>query len=69
MTSRERFDCDCGGSIQALAEDRVLHACRLKYAPATSYYDGVDRPVQWRRVQINPALTDGRAKYNWFVAW
>ena len=65
----KQFQCDCGGSIKEVAPDEVLHACASKYATATSYYDGVDRPLTYKRVKINPELTNGEERYRWFIDW
>ena len=65
----EQFGCDCGGEVKEIDCETVLHCCRRKYAPLTSYYDGVERPVRYQRVRVNPELTGGVVKYNWYVAW
>jgi len=65
----EAFTCDCGGPVTRLTDDLIRHACGHKYAPLTSYYDGIQRPVAYRRVRVNPTMTDGITKYNWYVDW
>ncbi len=65
----ERFSCDCDGPVRAKSESLVSHACRHKYAAATSYYDGKDRFVEYKRTQVNPRLTNGLTKYRWYVNW
>ncbi len=65
----EKFSCNCGGQIKVMSESIVLHACRNKYAPGTSYYDGIPNLMEYNRVQINPKLTNGEVKYNWFVKY
>ena len=64
--SNETFQCDCKGPVKTLVPDKVLHACRNKYAPLTSYFDGVERWASKVRVQVNPQLTGGEIRYNWF---
>ena len=64
-----RFECDCGGAVYEIDPVTVDHACANKYAPATSYYDGEQRLMRHKRVQINPSLTGGEVKFNWFVDW
>jgi len=66
---RETFTCSCSGTIRVLAEDRVEHACKHKSAPATGFYDGVQRFLTHIRVQVAPELTGGEVRYNWFVDW
>ncbi len=65
----DKFQCGCGGKIKIVSETEVLHACKQKYAHGTSYYDGIDRFMPYKRVQINPNLTNGEIKYNWFFKW
>ena len=69
MATNGIFECDCGGEIKATSETSVLHACKNKYAPGTSYYDGIARFISYDRVRVNPALTNGAEKYNWFLRW
>jgi len=65
--SNQLFHCTCSGLAKIISDDLVLHACHNKYAPGTSYYDGIPKFIQYNRVQINPKLTDGELKYNWFI--
>ena len=69
MKSDNKFSCDCGGPIIELSNNLVKHACSHKYVLATSYYDGIDKFMEYECIQINPDLTDGEVKYNWFVKW
>lgn len=64
-----QFQCQCKGPIRQIDDSHVEHACALKYAHGTSYYDGVQRFMPYRRVQINPQLTGGLVKFNWFLNW
>jgi len=57
-TPPKPFDCGCGGKIKVIDESNVLHACKHKYSPATSYYDGIDRFIPYKRYRTN-----------WFVDW
>lgn len=61
----EVFSCNCnGGKTERVSEDRVIHTCGFR--PSASYGSlGVATP--YRRVQVNPALTSGEARYNWFA--
>lgn len=68
-TTNSRFECACGGPISRPWPSLALHQCANKYAPGTSYYDGVGRWVEYKRVLISPALTGGAVKFNWFVSW
>ena len=61
-----RFECDCGGPVNEIDPVTIDHACANKYAPATSYYDGIERFVRHVRVQV---LTGGNNQFNWFVDW
>ncbi len=63
------FKCNCGGETRIVSDSLVLHACRNKYAPATSYYDSITRFMEYERVQISPKLTNGEVKYNWFAKY
>jgi hypothetical protein len=65
----QNFSCGCGGPTRCIDETRVEHACRNKYAPATSFFDGEERFAAYRRVQINPSLTGGEVKFKWFLEW
>ena len=59
------FHCACGGPIERVSDERVIHACRR-----TSQSYGVEfYPVPYRRVQIDPRLTKGEIRYNWFADW
>ena len=52
------FDCNCGGKTKVIDDANVLHACKHKYSPATSYYDGIDKLIPYKRYGAN-----------WFVEW
>ena len=65
----EQFKCKCGGEVRLISDSIVLHACHEKYAPGTSFYDGIPHFTQYNRIQINPVLTNGEVRYNWFVNW
>ena len=67
--SGEFFRCDCGGEVRVLGEALVWHACAKKYAPGTSYYDGVDRFIRYERVQATFRGPHGEPLYSWFVKW
>ena len=67
--ANELFHCSCNGSITKISDDLVLHACHCKYAPGTSYYDNKQTFIPYRRIQINPKLTNGELRYNWFVEY
>jgi hypothetical protein len=69
MAQGVRFTCDCDGPIHEIDPVTIEHACSNKYAPSTSFYDGVHRFIRHVRVQVNPALTGGTVKFNWFVDW
>lgn len=69
MANGETFDCGCGGPVKILTALTVLHACKNKYSHETSYFDGTPRFVYYDRVTVNPALTGGTEKYNWFLRW
>ena len=63
----KKFQCDCGGPTKVIDDEHVSHACRHKYAFATSFYDGIDRFVPFGRVQVNPMLTKGKIQYSWWI--
>ena len=63
------FSCGCNGPTRVITAGRVEHACASKYANATSFYDGVDRFLQWERAEINRELTNGQLRYNWMAVW
>ena len=65
----EKFSCKCGGAIKVISDVEVLHSCKGKYAPSETYYNGIENFVPYRRVQINPKLTNGEIEYNWFIDW
>jgi len=52
------FECNCGGKTKMIDDANVLHACHHKYAPVTSYYDGVDKFIPYKRYGVN-----------WFIDW
>lgn len=52
------FDCNCGGKTKIIDDANVLHACKHKYSPATSYYDGIDKFIHYKRY-----------RHNWFVSY
>ena len=59
------FNCNCGGSIVKVAEDRVLHVCKSLFARKQFG----DTELEYERVKLNPAVTGGLEKYNWFINW
>jgi len=61
--THKEFTCGCGGQTRVIDAETVEHACKHKYAPGTSFYDGVARFVRYERV----ALVAGGFK--WFVKW
>ena len=61
------FTCSCHGSTRLIDESHVEHDCRLK--GEAGYYDGQEHYAPYRRVQINPSLTGGVVKFNWFKDW
>ena len=67
--SGAEFNCNCGGSTEVISGVSVWHACKHKYSPSTSFYDGIPKPIRWVRATVNPELTDGVEMYNWMVDW
>jgi hypothetical protein len=67
--NNSKFECGCNGAVQVISDNLVLHACNHKGSPLTSYYDGKQHFGTYERVQINPKLTNGEVKYNWFFKW
>ena len=66
---RETFDCNCADddkrSTVIISDSEVQHACGFR--PSASFPAGI--VTTWERVQVNPALTGGVVKYNWFRRW
>ena len=62
-----KFRCGCNnGKTEVLAVDLVRHTCGFR--PSQSYgWEGV--PHTFRRMQVNPKLTGGYTRYNWFVEY
>lgn len=65
--NKARFTCACGGKTIVESETSVLHDCKAQqgckvFEPLTGF-------VRRVRVQINPELTGGVERYNWFVDW
>lgn len=61
--TRAVFEC-CDGPTRVLDETTIEHACRLKYANVTSYYDGIERYARWERIEIRDT-----GRYNWWASW
>ncbi len=62
-----QFKCKCGGRTIIESQSSVLHDCKAQ--PGCKVFDNPRGFVRWVRVQINPSLTGGIEKYNWFVDW
>ena len=64
-TERENkhFHCPCEGPVKVISETLIEHACKNKYAPGTSYYDGVDCFIQYKRVATRGVT------YTWWVVY
>lgn len=65
----KEFNCKCSGDIKVINSDKVKHACELKNAHLTSYYDGIPKYAIYERTKVNPTLTNGEERYNWYLAW
>jgi hypothetical protein len=61
------FHCGCGGKTKVESESSVLHDCKAQQG--CKVFEPLRGFVRWVRVQVNPALTGGAEKYNWFVDW
>ncbi len=65
--TRARFACNCGGDTRVQSDTLVLHDCKAQ--PGCKVFDYPRGFVRWIRVQINPQLTGGAERYNWFIDW
>ena len=61
----ETFSCGCKGKVTVITENTISHCC--KHLASVKQFG--DSEISYKRVQINPKLTNGETRYNWFVDW
>jgi Fe2+ or Zn2+ uptake regulation protein len=62
--NHEHFNCACGGKVTMINQNTASHKCESIFANHQDLPESI-----YERVQINPKLTNGEIKYNWFLKW